>query len=156
MNDNSRCNYLEHRGIKGQKLGVRRYQNYNGSLTTRSGQARRNIGRDHGNKLTKAVAKMSNKQNDKRGMKTHRNFSKGVQSGKSAMKNLKSSLSAKVNDPNFQREVSNYRKKIKLRIKHTIELNMAIAMLDEMFSYRDNASEVRARASQTANAFVRR
>lgn len=32
------CNYLAHHGIKGQKWGVRRYQNMDGSLTSRGRQ----------------------------------------------------------------------------------------------------------------------
>lgn len=36
-------NYLAHHGIKGQKWGVRRYQNYDGTLIRPSGQKRREM-----------------------------------------------------------------------------------------------------------------
>ena len=52
-------NYLSHHGIKGQKWGVRRYQNYDGSLTN-LGRSRRTIGyvNDIVNTMSKRDKKM--------------------------------------------------------------------------------------------------
>ena len=86
-------NYLSHHGIKGQKWGVRRYQNADGSLT--------DAGRKRLYKDTKKIAEYERVLDTKRNLKLRGKMARTVMSGPAAK------------DKNFQKAVRLYEKALK-------------------------------------------
>ena len=97
---------LRHHGIKGQKWGVRRFQNKDGSLTPAGkkryddGEGSYNYGKDSGNRKVVRVPKGSNDNNYESTLNKVKSAGKIVDEMKKY-----SNSSQKSNDPNMERRI---------------------------------------------------
>ena len=97
---------LRHHGIKGQKWGIRRFQNKDGSLTPAGkkryddGEGSYNYGKDSGNRKVVRVPKGSNDNNYESTLNKVKSAGKIVDEMKKY-----SNSSQKSNDPNMERRI---------------------------------------------------
>lgn len=100
----NRMNYISHSGVKGQKWGVRRYQNEDGTLTE---EGKRHYGyydREDGTKDYKRLQKDAEKD-AKEWAKAKAYYGEGAGTRRKLLKNA---LSEKMKDADYQREFQRF------------------------------------------------
>lgn len=104
------CNdsYLEHHGIKGQKWGVRRFQNEDGSLKA-AGEKRYGVGEGVARRALAGVYSINEKAYNRLGNKTLASMNKAAKERQLAL--------AKKADPNRDKRVSERKEKVNAVIK---------------------------------------
>ena len=100
--------YLEHHGIKGQKWGVRRFQNEDGSLKA-AGEKRYGVGEGVARRALAGVYSINEKAYNRLGNKTLASMNKAAKEKQLAL--------AKKADPNRDKRVSERKEKVNAAIK---------------------------------------
>lgn len=149
---------LYHHGIKGQKWGVRKYQNEDGSLTS-AGERRYNSGSFKGsiNRAKAKIYSVNEKHYSKRGNKVMANANKRMKENmlKKADEADKEKQRLK-NDPEHQKQVAERRKKAAIIGGSIVAAGLAAYGGYKLYSKQQDKKAVAAREAERKGAEVLR